>query len=581
MFVISLDNEDKWFRFHHLFQVLVYDQLKSQLGDKMIEQTHYKASEWFEEHNLLEEAMYHAIEIQDFERASKIITEHRLELLNVDQWYVLEKLFSHLPESVVNSSIDLILVKAHIVFYHTDLVGLSEQVTKIEKLMGKIENPKELPYYGEFVFYQAHMYLFFQQDIAKTYELLSLAMDLVPESQAELRGRTELLFSLTAQMHGKYEEVYQKALLRDRSVRVNPVLRSRRFLNLMWLPMVAADPAKAGEYNIKLVNISRNDGQLVGIAWALYTSALIYLFKGLWKKAIVKLEKLRGMNYMWYTISEMDAMAALIIAYQLNGETEKAQKILKTLDRYASDMAPFYQSWLWAAKARYYRLTDDVEAIRQITVRQEVVSIGNPVYYYHVSVNVECQALIFEGSEASLLLAEEKLNGLITLCEDQNNILHWIELLIYKSILEYKKGMIEESVGTLMKAINLAEPGKLMVFFIEMGIPILKIVDAMSKEQREHPYLLEVVERIALTPFYNDKKVVKKKVIKEQLNILTASELKVLECVADGLRNQEIAEKLFNSEETIKKHVYNMFQKLNVKNRLSLVTKAKEEGILA
>ena len=178
------------------------------------------------------------------------------------------------------------------------------------------------------------------------------------------------------------------------------------------------------------------------------------------------------------------------------------------------------------------------------------------------------------------MLAEEKLNGLITLCEDQNNILHWIELLIYKSILEYKKGMIEESVGTLMKAINLAEPGKLMVFFIEMGIPILKIVDAMSKEQREHPYLLEVVERIALTPLYIDKKVVKKKVIKEQLNILTASELKALECVADGLRNQEIAEKLFNSEETIKKHVYNMFQKLNVKNRLSLVAKAKEEGIL-
>ena len=43
---------------------------------------------------------------------------------------------------------------------------------------------------------------------------------------------------------------------------------------------------------------------------------------------------------------------------------------------------------------------------------------------------------------------------------------------------------------------------------------------------------------------------------------------------------KEIAEKLYNSEETIKKHIYNMFIKMNVKNRLSLVTRAKEEGIL-
>ena len=46
------------------------------------------------------------------------------------------------------------------------------------------------------------------------------------------------------------------------------------------------------------------------------------------------------------------------------------------------------------------------------------------------------------------------------------------------------------------------------------------------------------------------------------------------------MTRQEIAEKLFISPETVKKHIYNMFQKLHVKNRLSLVTKALEEGIL-
>ena len=65
-----------------------------------------------------------------------------------------------------------------------------------------------------------------------------------------------------------------------------------------------------------------------------------------------------------------------------------------------------------------------------------------------------------------------------------------------------------------------------------------------------------------------------------KISILTPSELKVLKLIGEGLRNHEIAERLFNSEETVKKHIYNMFQKMEVKNRLSLVAKAKEIGIL-
>jgi DNA-binding NarL/FixJ family response regulator len=67
---------------------------------------------------------------------------------------------------------------------------------------------------------------------------------------------------------------------------------------------------------------------------------------------------------------------------------------------------------------------------------------------------------------------------------------------------------------------------------------------------------------------------------KDNLNVLTRKELEVLNCIAEGMRNQEIAERLFNSEETIKKHINNMFQKMYVKNRLSLVNRAREVGII-
>lgn len=61
---------------------------------------------------------------------------------------------------------------------------------------------------------------------------------------------------------------------------------------------------------------------------------------------------------------------------------------------------------------------------------------------------------------------------------------------------------------------------------------------------------------------------------------LTPRELVVLQCLSDGLSNQEIADKLFNSVNTVKKHITNMFVKMDVHNRVNLVLKGFEKGFL-
>jgi len=179
-----------------------------------------------------------------------------------------------------------------------------------------------------------------------------------------------------------------------------------------------------------------------------------------------------------------------------------------------------------------------------------------------------------------LELAGEKLLELIAVSEGQFNILHLIELLIYQAIMYDKQGRDKESFQSLLKAVSLAEPGKVKSYFVEMGKPIMEILNKMPEEYKENAYLHELIDTISSTPLYQTKIIEKKQTKKESLNVFTQRELEVLQCIAEGLRNQEIAEKLFNSEETIKKHIYHMFQKLHVKNRMSLVSKAKEEGIL-
>jgi len=57
---------------------------------------------------------------------------------------------------------------------------------------------------------------------------------------------------------------------------------------------------------------------------------------------------------------------------------------------------------------------------------------------------------------------------------------------------------------------------------------------------------------------------------------ITAREFEILELIAGGLSNREIAEKLFVSENTVKTHSSRLFDKLSAKRRTQAVQIAKE-----
>ncbi len=60
---------------------------------------------------------------------------------------------------------------------------------------------------------------------------------------------------------------------------------------------------------------------------------------------------------------------------------------------------------------------------------------------------------------------------------------------------------------------------------------------------------------------------------------LTARELDILKCVAQGMTNQEIAAKLVVSERTVRTHVSNILSKLHLANRTQAALYALREGI--
>jgi DNA-binding NarL/FixJ family response regulator len=67
---------------------------------------------------------------------------------------------------------------------------------------------------------------------------------------------------------------------------------------------------------------------------------------------------------------------------------------------------------------------------------------------------------------------------------------------------------------------------------------------------------------------------------REVAAILTAQEMTIVRMIAGGLRNREIADKLHISEGTVKTHLHNIYEKLNVDSRLALLRYAQEKGLV-
>ena len=101
LFIVPLDDQRQWYRYHHLFQQLLRDQLVRKQERNEIAALHSRASNWFAENGLIDEALRYALNAGDLSMAAQLVEQNRLALLNDDKWYVLNMWLARLPDDVI------------------------------------------------------------------------------------------------------------------------------------------------------------------------------------------------------------------------------------------------------------------------------------------------------------------------------------------------------------------------------------------------------------------------------------------------------------------------------------------------
>jgi len=113
LFVVALDENGGWYRYHHLFSDLLLYELKSSRPD-LLPELHGRAGAWFEEKGMFEDAIRHAMAASEHQRAGMLIARHWFRYAVTGQLSSLERWLEALPEYLRGRDAPLVLVRAWI-----------------------------------------------------------------------------------------------------------------------------------------------------------------------------------------------------------------------------------------------------------------------------------------------------------------------------------------------------------------------------------------------------------------------------------------------------------------------------------
>jgi LuxR family maltose regulon positive regulatory protein len=192
--------------------------------------------------------------------------------------------------------------------------------------------------------------------------------------------------------------------------------------------------------------------------------------------------------------------------------------------------------------------------------------------------------LLAQDTPASRGQAAEVLSRLHAFVTSIHNTRFTIEVLALQALLHHAQGKDQTALAALEQAVKLAQPGGFVRVFVDLG-PILADLLGRLASRGVAGVSPDYVEQI-LQAFASDRSsprpqpTVSPTAQAGMIELLTRRELQVLEMLAQRMTAQEIAQKLILSDQTVKRHRANIYQKLGVNTRGQAVATAVAHGIL-
>ncbi len=584
LFVIGLDQEQRWYRYHHLFQEALLHRLRAQRGEQTVAELHRRASGWLESAGLIDEALQQALAASDPEAAGRIVEMHASAVMNREDWPRLERWLSLLPRDLVPTRPALLVVRALIQRVRLQYSPLEATLRSAEPLLNKQAAFDGMP--APVV--RGHIdtlwsdYYFHIGDAERSLAHARRALESVPREHYFVRGLAALYAGIMRYELGDGPAAI--AELRAEWAKGTPtsaVYTARILIGLMSNYEAAGDLPHLEEVAEALLPLSTAHALPMSASWAHYALGLSAYQRNDLATAEEHFTAVVDAQDAAHFLAARDSLLGLSLTYQAQGRTDLArstaeqasQRMLETGNEAQLPATRALEAWLACLRGDVGAATQWLRSWHDEDPPILSLCLGAPRL-------IRARVLVAQNTPESLRLATRELAAIVAACEERFDVTRLIEALALQAVAYAAQDATAEALTVLARAVTLAEPGGFVRPFLEPGSPMADLFRRLVAQGPVSAHASRILEAFSdaaaaaavpapprQPPFTAET--------------LTWREAEVLSLLAARLSNKEIAQRLGISTETVKQHATNIYQKLQVKGRREAVGRAQALGLLA
>jgi LuxR family maltose regulon positive regulatory protein len=578
LFIVPLDSERRWYRYHHLFG----DLLRQRLGKpKEFAEFHLRASQWYEENGDMGAAFHHAIVAGDFVRAAGLAEaawQGMEESFRTATWLGWVK---KLPEEVIRARPVLCTLLGW-AFANAGEPEASElRLQDAEQCLdgSDVANEAQLKPLPAMIALARAYNAQVQGNLVTTVKYAELALQIIPEDDFVWRAKAISTLEITHWASGNLESAIRG---------IGDWMESMTQLgNYVYVVASAYAVAELLEGLGRLSEAERTYQDALQLAAqhgpeAEHITAhhhlglsMIYRQRGDDSLAALHLNQAAELGlqttlvdwlYRWHVVQAQLKEAA--------GDLDTALALLDEAKRvYIQTLVPDLRP-IAALKARIYLKQGRPDKARAWAAERGL-SLTDDVSYLH-----EFEHLTLARLEIANPLVNALLARLLQAAEAQKRRGSELDILLVQALAHEAQGKRPQALAALERALALAEPEGYVYIFVDEGDAMRLLIEKQSRN-RDDP-LSDYVDKL-LAAFTQLVTAPKSAIIHQKLDMiepLSERELEVLKLLRTDLNGPEIARELVVSLSTMRTHTQNIYAKLGVNNRRAAVHRAEELDLL-
>jgi LuxR family transcriptional regulator, maltose regulon positive regulatory protein len=583
LFVVPLDEERNWYRYHHLFADLLSVRFKAEYPQRVLE-LNRRASDWHEQNGDHRMAVEYALKATDLQRAADLIERNineRWQFADLD-FLLLAK---RLPMEVVAKRPSLCLQTA----WGDVLTGQTERIIPLieaaEHCLLAADRTPESTDAANLAFAKImRAYVTDNQNLpVESCEQLEEAYTTIPEENVGMRNSVAVAIGSVFYMEGDFTNAlhyFEDALQRDKRVNGRNAIPIS-VMRSTWVMQAQGRLKEAVKLLSKYMEYIQERGSrryYIGGALNLLMGEILLEWNRL-DEAKAQIEEGLRLVEDWPSPSVVSLGLCLLSRLQtIIGDLSGAEATLgraEALQR-QSRFQPEFMYAFERAQVRLWIAQQNQPALESWVHEKAHLTDFEIRFRYEARLIELCRAWLALGRKGE---AAELLDRLAEAAIGRNGR----RIAILALLVAARSAEPGRAYTALEEALTLGEPEGYLRVFVDAGEPFQQVLKAWLRHKRSQgkSQLISYAQRVLKT--FEEPLMMPANSTRptELIEPLSKREMEVLTLVANGYTNQQIAACLVISIRTVKKHIENIHGKLGVQNRIQAVSRSRELGLLS